>query len=282
MTRRWIAIPVALAIVGGVGFAGYEIGRNDRPGGSAAKTSALKRPLDANCGQVGFGSSRFPGASERNNLQTATALSNAYLDTGANPRQLKTAFSLMLLAICNRTHDPGYRPVKQVRTLADQARDLSSQAQTEFPQTLITLAGTEARGKEQVTADQSFVQDANAACRKAAPSVKPLVKKIADPTGAFKTPDADRLRPLLDGLVSSLEGIARRSHASNAGNVVTGFTSRVREIESDAARLGTLNDHWKKNAAQAGVVASEISQKELELAPSTSEIRDCAQVFQPT
>jgi type I site-specific restriction endonuclease len=281
MTRRWLAIPVVLVVLG-VGVAGYEIGRHDQPGSTAAKPRTLKRPLDATCGQVGFGSKRFPHASESFNLQTAGALANAYLDTGSNPRELRTAFSLMLLAICNRTHDPAYRPVKQVRSLADQARDLSSQAQTEFPQTLITLAGTEARGKEQVTADQSFVQDANAACRKSAASVKPLVRKIADPTGAFKTPDANRLRPELDALISSLEQIGNRSRASNASNVVTGFTGRVREIESDAARLATLNDHWKKNAAQAGVVASEISQKELELAPTTSEIRDCAEVFQPT
>ena len=278
---RWLAIPLGLVAIAAIGYVGYEIGRHHRTSKRAPATRLLRDPSRASCSQIGFGNRRFAAASPRYNLQTAGALASTYLDTGSDPRVVKTAFSLTLLSICNRTREPTYRPEGQARSLADRARELSVQSQTDFAQTLITLAGTEARGKEQLAADTSFVQEANTICDQAAAPIKPLLRKLADPTGAFKTPDAQRLRPMLDGLIAKLDGLGRRSSAANARRFVTDFAGRVRGIAREATRLAKLNDHWKKNAQRAAFVANGIAQKELDFGRSTTNVPDCGRVFEP-
>jgi len=280
--RRWLAIPLALVLAAAIAFAGFEIGRHHPPRRRPVAVRPLGDPAHATCAQVGFGRKRFPRASPAYNLQAAGALAGAYLDTGSDPRVLKAGFSLMLLSICNQTLDPTYQPETQARSLADRARDLSVQTRTDFAQTLISLAGTEARGGEQLTADKSFTHQANTVCDRAAVQIKPLLRKLSDPTGAFKTPDAQTLNPLLDGLNAKLQDLASHSRAANARSFVTDFTGRVQAIGRDATRLARLNDHWKKNAQRAAFVASGIAQKQLDFGPSTSNVHDCGTVFEPS
>lgn len=280
-SKRLLAIPVAVVLLAASGYVGFLIGRDHKSHKRAPVAHVLRDPQRASCAQIGFGVKRFPAASPRYNVQAADALAAGYLDTGSEPRLVKSAFALTLLAICDKTRDPAYRPEGQARSLGDRARDLSVQTQTDFAQTLITLAGTEARGKEQLTADTSFVRDATTICDQAAAQIKPLLRKVSDPTGAFKTPDADRLRPMLDDLTSRLKQLADGSGAANARSFVSDFTRRVDGIGRRATRLAKLNDHWKKNAQRAALVSNGISQKQLEFGQSSSLVHDCGTVFEP-
>lgn len=189
LARRSILAPlrrgvltVAASLFFAVGCGGGEESTPEPDSGAPEKKAAvepLARPLEATCAELGFGNDRFPKANEKWTFQAGNALAEEYRDAAPEGgKALGVMFSTLIVGACNKTQDPSYQPVPQVRVIADDARELADDTGTDFMATLSVTGVGDVRGAEEIDADAAFIDAANGVCRSASPSVRPLVKKI--------------------------------------------------------------------------------------------------------
>lgn len=148
---------------------------------------------------------------------------------------------MAIVGICNKTADPSYRPVPEVKAMVAEAQKLADITDSDF------LSGFTAevlavRGGEEVAADADLAARVDSACKQARSRIRPLVEAATSAdTDAFQVAEANALSAAVDDLVTEMEAIRRQSEAEGADRYIKDFTRRTQKLSRLGQRLGSAN-----------------------------------------
>jgi hypothetical protein len=188
-----------------------------------------------------------------------------------------------VLAVCHKTADPNYQPEAQVRSMADEAKQMAGpngDFLSAFNVQLLTV-----RGKEAVSADADFIAKAGSRCRRDRSEIDGLLGKAISPDNtAFTAAQAGQLSALLSGVSHDLSTVAGNSSAKNARAYATGFSSQARQVTNVAVQLGKANDGYPDTVVKAAELRGrlETDLMNVSLDVGGAGVTACGDLFSPS